>query len=912
MNTQKNILLTTLSVTLWLLPAVGVFPQSADRNYIVTQTYTSTAAHNDVIQYYDGLGRPVQTVQKQFTPSGKDLVTRKEYDSFGRESKNWLPINNNNNTGNFDNTTNVAGGYDSDAYAYSETKYEPSPLNRVDEQYGPGKAWRDNTRRVKTEYLANTTSGDLVCALYTMPDQWTLRKGGNYTQGSLYVTKITDEDNNISYEFKDKLGRVLLQRQMDGTTQNNTYYVYDDFGNLCFVLPPMASEKLTDDNTNFNAWGSGAANEALTNYGYRYVYDYRNRMIAKTIPGADVENYVYDKADRLVMTQTAACEVSSGRGWLFNKYDALGRLILSGIYTGEDNSSKDSNTRAEEMKNYFNNNNIISKESTNSNSNSYYYTNSTFPTNQTTVTQVNYYDDYVYVLQWDANLKFNKKTDYGDSISAKGLLTGTRSRLLSGANGNDWITTVYYYDYKGNVVQKRSTNQLGGYDNEYYAYNYNNLMTKKYIEHSTSYQYQITEEYGYEYDAQLRPTKVTYKFNGATTAATIAQYTYDDLGRMKTKSTGGVETATYAYNLRGWLESSVGDKFEEKLSYTSNVKSGGKTYFGGNIASLTWKTQAVSATIRGYDFEYDALGRLKNANYGETANLSSTTKNYSESFSYDKQGNPSTLKRYGRKDDNTFALIDNLTMSAYIGNCLREVKDLEGNQNSSDLMEFKDGNISGAAYIYNSSGALSADYNRKICQFTYNYLLLPQSIQYRYGHRIEYVYDATGMKRTVTYKESNRDLNYYPWDNRVPAAGDFLPSPVTRQYMSNKVYENNKLKYILTEEGYIEMVGNSGFPYYYLKDHLGNNRIVLDITGTPVQVTNYYPSGVTIAESPSRTDQGIQPYKFGNKELDRFKGLDYYDFVARPYDPTLMRFTRPDPSAEKNYSVSMLTAQIIR
>jgi len=122
--------------------------------------------------------------------------------------------------------------------------------------------------------------------------------------------------------------------------------------------------------------------------------------------------------------------------------------------------------------------------------------------------------------------------------------------------------------------------------------------------------------------------------------------------------------------------------------------------------------------------------------------------------------------------------------------------------------------------------------------------------------------------------------------------------------MNNKVYENNKLKYILTEEGYLENVNNLWYRYFYLKDRLGNNRIVMDVTGKMYQANNYYPSGVSMAESPSRTDQGVQPYKFGDKELDRFMGLDFYDFVARPYDPTLMRFTRPDPSAEKNYSVS--------
>ena len=120
------------------------------------------------------------------------------------------------------------------------------------------------------------------------------------------------------------------------------------------------------------------------------------------------------------------------------------------------------------------------------------------------------------------------------------------------------------------------------------------------------------------------------------------------------------------------------------------------------------------------------------------------------------------------------------------------------------------------------------------------------------------------------------------------------------------MYVNNQLKYVLTEEGYIEKAtgSNTYTAHYYLNDRLGNHRIVMDASGTVKQVNNYYPSGTSMAESPRRTDQGVQPYKFGGKELDRFNTLDHYDFEARAYDPVLMRFTRPDPLAEKHYSIS--------
>jgi RHS repeat-associated protein len=78
----------------------------------------------------------------------------------------------------------------------------------------------------------------------------------------------------------------------------------------------------------------------------------------------------------------------------------------------------------------------------------------------------------------------------------------------------------------------------------------------------------------------------------------------------------------------------------------------------------------------------------------------------------------------------------------------------------------------------------------------------------------------------------------------------------------------------------------------------------MNSAGTVVQATNYYPSGTTMADYPRATTQGVQPYKFGGKELDRKDNLNFYDYEARAYDPTLMRFTSTDPMMEKYYAWS--------
>jgi len=113
------------------------------------------------------------------------------------------------------------------------------------------------------------------------------------------------------------------------------------------------------------------------------------------------------------------------------------------------------------------------------------------------------------------------------------------------------------------------------------------------------------------------------------------------------------------------------------------------------------------------------------------------------------------------------------------------------------------------------------------------------------------------------------------------------------------LYENGTLKQILIDGGYITFNGSTPQYHFYLKDHLGNNRVVVNASGTVEQVNHYYPFGGLMGES---TNGDIQRYKYNGKELDRMNGLDWYDYGARYMDGT--RFTTMDPMAEKYYGIS--------
>jgi RHS repeat-associated protein len=132
---------------------------------------------------------------------------------------------------------------------------------------------------------------------------------------------------------------------------------------------------------------------------------------------------------------------------------------------------------------------------------------------------------------------------------------------------------------------------------------------------------------------------------------------------------------------------------------------------------------------------------------------------------------------------------------------------------------------------------------------------------------------------------------------------------VVTDYCGSIIYENGDLKYILNPEGYATKLGSyNGDNYvynYYLKDRLGNNRIVAEINpATPkiIQATDYYPFGMPYPNSGKASER--QPYKFGGKEYDEMHGLDWYDFHARNYFAIFPHFLTPDPLCEKYYWIS--------
>jgi hypothetical protein len=204
---------------------------SSGTNYIKTITYreikstipTVSFKHSEEIQYFDGLGRPVQSIQVGASPGGNDIIQPVLYDSFGREAVKTLSYTAS-RTGLFrtnvtESTVNAfysptpPAGIVADTRAYNQTVFDNSPFNRIISQTGPGSDWATNNKSVGFNYFTNPTTetGWKVTGDYSYSQV-------NYAINTLYITETTDEDGNLTREYKDNLDHVVFKKSLLGGT----------------------------------------------------------------------------------------------------------------------------------------------------------------------------------------------------------------------------------------------------------------------------------------------------------------------------------------------------------------------------------------------------------------------------------------------------------------------------------------------------------------------------------------------------------------------------------------------------------------------------------------------------------------------------------------------------------------------
>jgi RHS repeat-associated protein len=824
---------------------------------------------NDVKQstrYFDGLGRLIQTVGKQASPLGKDMVSLNVYDVFGREATHYLSYTSGTvadgeykPNGIAEQNNFNASQFPGEQFYYGQTDYEAAPLNRVLKTYAAGNSWVGSSRGVENKYWVNTAT-DAV-RIWNVTDNpgtfGSYSSPGTYPAGQLYKNVTVDEKGNQVIEFKDNEGKVVLKKvQLTATADYGsgsdhvgwlcTYYIYDNLGRLRCVLQPNgavainASWVLTDPTI-------------LAERCFRYEYDQRNRITMKKVPGAGEVYIIYDPWDRVLLTQDANLRLNSQ--YQVTKYDALNRPVVTGLYTywGTIDSVRNLATNYAPYR---------YEERTPGTTTG--YTSHCWPEINYDALTISYYDDYNWVsgtgmslgLSLDQtyanngsyfNTTYNTSPGYAQpiiqSVQTKGMVTGNMTKVIGTAS--QYLYTVIFYDDRGRVIQTQSINYTGGKDITTTQYDFSGKVLRTLLQqqkNGNNAQSHIVST-KLNYDAAGRLLAVYKNIDNAPTDQLIVANSYDELGQLKSRQLGNnLETQNYDYNIRGWLLGANRDYAKnpnsttnyfgfdlgyDKTSITPSTGTGIGTFstpaYNGNIAGTVWKTKGDNA-IRKYDFIYDNANRLSAADFNQY-NGSVFDKSNGIDFSvsyltYDANGNILTMNQRGFKVGGS-SLIDQLTYTYQTNsNKLSQVNDAANDANSK-LGDFHySGTKQAYDYTYDGNGNLNLDNNKGISAISYNYLNLPQQITVTGKGTIQYVFDAAGNK-----------LQKITTDNTVTPA-----KTTSTTYVSGFVYQNDTLQFAAHEEGrsrwafhkYLNGTTAYGWEYdFFLKDHLGNTRMVL-------------------------------------------------------------------------------------
>ncbi|MCT4174836.1 hypothetical protein HZP56_17870, partial [Elizabethkingia anophelis] len=729
---------------------------------------------------------------------------------------------------------------------------ENSPLDRVLAQAAPGSDW--DGKKVQYQYQANA-DGEVY--RYTTSTSWSnnatvsvLGLSGTYGASSLYKNVVTDEDGNSTIEFKNGQGQIVLVRKKNGSEDLDTYYVYNEYNQLAFVIPPLAVHK-------------GVELALLNELAYQYSYDGQNRLVEKKLPGKDWEYMVYDQQDRLVLTQDG--KLRQLNKWLFTKYDKFGRVA----YTGLLDSAPGRDAQQSNMVHFGGNNEERSASGFTQNGTTVYYSSSAYPVGNFTLLTVNYYDEY----PPGSPGVFNGASVLGsvpvNGRSTKGLPVAS---MVKNIEDNGWTKSYTWYDDKARPVATESRNHLGGYTrtNSVLAFSGVPMSTTIYHKRDAASGEMVMKE-EFSYDHQNRLVKHTHQVNGGPVEV-LTENIYNELGQLESRNIGnGIQSIKNEYNIRGALtkmndpRNLMNKLFGFELKYIN--PSGTSKKYNGNIAETDWATQS-DGTLRRYSYQYDGVNRLKEGNYWDNAGAISGS--YAERLNYDVNGNITGLQRTG--------------LGAGVMDQLSYTYDQSGNSNKLIRVNDASGNaagypVGGNTIGYDINGNMVNHLDKGISNIAYNYLNLPSSITASIGNT-DYVYRADGTKVRKVFGGKSTD------------------------YLDGFQYENGVLQFVPTSEGYYDVVKNK-YIYNYT-DHLGNVRLSYTKGASGgaeiIEENNYYPFGLKHQgyNSTSLANNAYQ-YKYNGKELQE---TGMYDYGARMYMPELGRWGVVDPLAEKYPHIS--------
>ena len=814
--------------------------QSPTQNYVMSKEVLDVGGTHAIttVTYYDGLGYPVETATNGLGGTGKYAYTLQEHDALGREKQSWLPGTQKDGC-SFVAPSELSSSlitFHKDRNPYSVNSYDA--LDRQVSTLGAGESWHTAKKSVEQRYGSNEANS---IKRYQVSGSGSLVENGYYAANSLSMLEETDEDGKTKQTFSDLFGNKVLERR-DGN--NDTYYVYDNIGHLRYVLSPSYQE-CSD----------------LQKYGYEYRYDKYGRCVWKRLPGCEYQQMWYDAADNLMFSQDG--EQRKKGLYLFYLYDKMKRKVLLGTTTSINASCISALATYEEQVGGLCNSGYTPLEN--------------LGLGNEQLLRARYYDSHSFLnRQLVKNLTSKslsaKTVGLQDSFNI-GLQTGVVTRNTEG----DLLASVFYHDLRGLVVESMliMPEEVFLRQSTKYSFTRNAVEVKTELSKVDMVK-TVTQQYVYNPNNDKVAT-ATLQVDDVTRA--VASYSYDGIGRLvSVKRSDNAGMVNYAYNIRNWLKETKSDRFMQSLYYETD---GENPCFNGNISRMQWQS-GKDHVLRGYDFAYDGLNRLEESTYAEGEDMNQNKNRYSENvLSYSANGSIERLQRYGKKNNGTFGLIDDLTYS-YNGNQIKAISDKAGSLLYDGSFDFKDGANADDEYFYDTNGALIKDLNKGISNIEYDVLGNLKCITFSNGFKTKYVYDAAGNKLRTTHESAVTN---------------------TTDYVGNFVFEDGKLSKYLFDGGYCSFDQNQNPVFhYYEKDHLGSIRMVVNENGTMEQVNHYYPFGGVYGDLSYNSE--YQRNKYIGKEFDHMHGLDWYDHGARMYDAAGLFWDRKDPLFSKYYSLS--------
>ncbi|GAA3950345.1 hypothetical protein GO495_23095 [Chitinophaga oryziterrae] len=895
---------------------------------------TSLTSQRDIrttTEYIDGLRRVLETVQQNTGATSQDAVAISQFDQYGRQTIQHLPYlatTNTTNKGTFRTDINTAQPaffntitQNKEDFFYQQMLPEAAPIARSSRSMEAGKSYGGNNVGDRQSERTNTAADHV--RLWRIGNAITDYPVSNveYDANTLTVTVTTDSDGFNTYQYLDNDGKVVMTARQGPTPlytdELRTYFVYDDFGNIRYVIPPLA----TKDWWSKTVWDFGSTDvtkAALKALAFKYYYDAKGRIINMEKAGIDnTYSFVYDNRNRLVLVQDATLKGRNKGEWYLYLYDNMDRQTMTALYTNTTATRESLQTSMdqapatgivsvstpltadllvynnEHTPTYVAGNSITlmpgfdtdAGEETTLSINT---TNNIVTENLTvsnplpgltgyTPLVLYYYDDYT----WDGAQSFDKNytlnagsNPYAQTVSTPsqniyGKLTGYK-KIISGTN--NWIKGTLYYDEKGRTVQQLETNLKGGTDatTNQYDFQGNLLSTFSRItnpQSTTDPVIYVQERMEYDGNGNMLQQYHSISTSLTPTSKLIHEMTYDDLNRVKTMKIGpSLETLTFDYDLYDRVtgvntayanDKSAGNYFGMQLFYNSGF-SGKK--LDGNLSGTIWRRKGNADVAHAYGYTYDAHNRLVKADYSQKAsNWTNSDEDYTVAVSqYDENGNLVKMKQEGMLAGKAKATIDDLTYEYLASsNRLNGVTDPQGDKQVGDFKNYSGRAAGSIDYTYDTEGNITGDKNRGIT-FTYDYLLgKPQKITFNANANkyITYTNDITGnlLERTVKNESTTN----------------------TYTYINGAMYKDNVLQYVLFDDGRVRKTANNTFVYdYFLTDQLDNTRTVI------TEETNIYGYKATHEDNPNPVPPvpERQLFSFPTQVDDIPAGNKFYDY----------------------------------